>query len=152
MPTIAPRTPSAIQTAVDMDVIVLIAPFALYGLVWNLIPILLVVGVGVVVKEPVSKGTARVITGVVVFPLSWIVVIMLTDPDFRWLAAVLLILGLILLIILIAQLIDLFEALAGWWAVKKHEGLVDDLSLLRDGSVVELQAVLDRPSRAAVGP
>ncbi len=133
-------------------IIILIAPFALYGLVWNLIPILLVVGVGVLVKEPVSKGTARVITGVVVFPVSWVVVIMLTDPDFRWLAAVLLVLGLILLIILIAQMIDLFEALAGWWAVKKHEGLIDDLSTFRAASVDELGAVLERPRRSAVGP
>ena len=77
---------------------------------------------------------------------------MLTDPDFRWLAAVLLVLGLILLIILIAQMIDLFEALAGWWAVKKHEGLIEDLSTFRSASVDELGAVLERPRRSAVGP
>ena len=138
--------------ALKAVIIVLIAPFALYGLVWNLVPILLVVLVGVFVKEPVSKGTARVITGLIVFPLAWIIVIAWTDPAFQWLAGLLLVVGLLLLIVLLSQLVDLFEALVGWWAVKKHEGLIDELSALRGDAIDELGGILERQRRSLASP
>lgn len=123
-------------------ILIVIVPLALFGLMFNLIPILLVVAVGAFVKEPVSKGTARVVTGVVVFPLTWIGVVVFTHPDYQWLTLVLLVVGLILLIVAIGQLIDLFEALAGWWAVKKHAGLIEDLLVLRSDANGEISAVL----------
>jgi 1-acyl-sn-glycerol-3-phosphate acyltransferase len=123
-------------------VLLVIAPFALVGLTANLVPILLVVAVGALVKEPVTKGTARVIAGLVAFPVAWTVLILLTDPDYVWLTVLLLILGLILLIVAIAQLIDLFEALVGWWGVRTHLALLPDLYDLRAGAETELVTIL----------
>ncbi|MGI9666189.1 MAG: 1-acyl-sn-glycerol-3-phosphate acyltransferase [Acidimicrobiia bacterium] len=139
----APTAKALLRLAVIKAVIlVLIAPFALFGLMFNLIPILLVIAVGAFVKEPVSKGTARVVTGVVVFPVTWIAVVAISHPDYQWLTFLLLIVGLILLIVGIAQLIDLFEALAGWWAVRKHAGLIDGLLVLRSAANDEISAIL----------
>ncbi len=123
-------------------IVVLMAPFALLGLTANLIAILLVMGVGAFVKEPVSKGTARVITGIVVFPLTWIVLLILTDPNTVWLALLLVIIGLIFLVLGIAQVVDLFEAVSGWWAVHNHLALLPDLSKLRSKANAELSAIL----------
>ncbi|MEA3501595.1 MAG: 1-acyl-sn-glycerol-3-phosphate acyltransferase [Actinomycetota bacterium] len=123
-------------------IVVVMAPFALLGLTANIVAILLVMGVGAFVKEPVSKGTARVITGIVVFPLSWIALIAVSDPNVAWLAFVLAIVGLVFLVLAIAQLVDLFEALSGWWAVRNHLALLPDLSKLRSKADAELSAIL----------
>jgi hypothetical protein len=123
-------------------IVVVMAPFALIGLTANFIAILLVMGVGAFVKEPVSKGTARVITGMIVFPLSWIILLVLTDPSAMWLTLLLVIVGLVFLVLGIAQVVDLFEALSGWWAVRNHLALLPDLSKLRSEADAELSAVL----------
>jgi hypothetical protein len=52
--------------------VALLAPFALVGVVVNVIPTLLVVVAGLVAKAPVSKGTNRVLVGFVAFPAMWI--------------------------------------------------------------------------------
>ena len=49
----------------------LLAPFALVGIVVNLIPTLLVILAGLAAKAPVSKGTNRVLVGFVTFPVMW---------------------------------------------------------------------------------
>ncbi len=120
----------------------LMAPFALLGLTANFIAILLVMAVGALVKEPVSKGTARVITGMVVFPLSWIVLIAMSDPGRAWLSLVLVVIGLVFLVLGITQVIDLFEALSGWWAVRNHLALLPDLTKFRIKADAELSAIL----------
>lgn len=51
--------------------VTLLAPFALAGIVVNLIPTLLVVLAGMAAKAPVSKGTNRVLVGFVTFPVMW---------------------------------------------------------------------------------
>jgi 1-acyl-sn-glycerol-3-phosphate acyltransferase len=48
-----------------------LAPFALVGIVVNLIPTLLVILAGLAAKAPVSKGTNRVLVGFVAFPVMW---------------------------------------------------------------------------------
>ncbi|MEZ5181716.1 MAG: 1-acyl-sn-glycerol-3-phosphate acyltransferase [Acidimicrobiales bacterium] len=51
--------------------VLLLAPFALMGAVVNLVPALLVALAGTVASAPVSKGTNRVLAGVVAFPATW---------------------------------------------------------------------------------
>ena len=139
----APRTRDLARIAVRKALIVLvITPLALIGLVGNLIAILLVVAVGAFVKEPVSKGTARVITGLVAFPLTWIVAAVTTDPNYWWLAIALALVGLVFLVIGAAQVIDLFEAMTTWWAVRNHIALLPDLHDMRDEADRELRSIL----------
>ncbi|MGN6696018.1 MAG: 1-acyl-sn-glycerol-3-phosphate acyltransferase [Aquihabitans sp.] len=51
--------------------VAILAPFALVGIVVNLIPTLLVILAGLAAKAPVSKGTNRVLVGFVTFPVMW---------------------------------------------------------------------------------
>lgn len=50
---------------------VLLAPFAVAGLFANLLPAVLVLVAGLVVRAPVSKGTVRLLVALVTFPLTW---------------------------------------------------------------------------------
>jgi glycerol-3-phosphate O-acyltransferase/dihydroxyacetone phosphate acyltransferase len=138
-----PKTTDLARVALVKGIIVvLMAPFALLGLTANLIAILLVMGVGALVKEPVSKGTARVVTGMVVFPLSWIVLIAVGDSGTAWLTLVLIIVGLVFLVLGVNQVVDLFEALSGWWTVRNHLALLPDLTKLRIEADAELSSIL----------
>jgi glycerol-3-phosphate O-acyltransferase/dihydroxyacetone phosphate acyltransferase len=138
-----PKTKDLARVALVKGIIVmLMAPFALLGLTANFIAILLVMAVGALVKEPVSKGTARVITGIVVFPLSWIILVLLGDPTVVWFAFLLVFVGLVFLVLGITQVVDLFEALSGWWAVRNHLALLPDLSMLRAKADAELSTIL----------
>lgn len=55
------------------------APFALVGASWNILPYWIVRLVGAMVVNPVTKGTARLATALVVFPLAWIAVALLDE-------------------------------------------------------------------------
>jgi len=125
-------------------IVVLMAPFALLGMTANFVAILLVIGVGALVKEPVSKGTARVVTGIVVFPLSWGVLLLLSDPGREWLALLLVVIGLVFLVLVVTQVADLFEAISDWWALRNHLALLPDLERLRRRSDAELSEMLAR--------
>lgn len=134
------RDLAAVATRKALIVLVL-SPFALAGLVVNLIAIALIVLVGAFVKEPVSKGTARVVTGIVVFPLLWITLAAF-DDSWRWLAPFLAFVGLIFLVLLVTQVIDLFEAFTSWWLVRNHLALVPDLQERRAEADAELSRLL----------
>lgn len=69
----------------------LLAPFALVGAAWNVLPYWTVKAVGRAVVTPATKGTARLATALVIFPLMWILVI-LFDPWDGVLAGVLVLL------------------------------------------------------------
>ncbi len=126
-------------------IIIIISPLALFGLVANIIPILLVIAIGAVIKEPVSKGTARVLAGIVLFPVAWAILISRNDFDYVWVTVVLLFLGVILLVIAVAQVLDLFEAATGWWAVRNHLGLLPELRELRSDAEAELASLIGEP-------
>ncbi len=51
---------------------VLLAPFAIAGVFVNTVPALIVALAGRSVTAPVTKGTVRVLVGIVVFPLAWL--------------------------------------------------------------------------------
>ncbi len=53
-------------------IVFILSPLAVAGLFANLVPFLLVAVAGLVPKAPVSKGTVRVLVGVVMFPATWL--------------------------------------------------------------------------------
>jgi glycerol-3-phosphate O-acyltransferase / dihydroxyacetone phosphate acyltransferase len=126
-------------------IIIVISPLALFGLVANIIPILLVLAVGALIREPVSKGTARVLAGIVLFPISWALLISFNDFEYVWFTVVLLFLGVIFLVIAVAQVLDLFEAATGWWAVRNHLGLLPELREFRSEAETELASLIGEP-------
>jgi 1-acyl-sn-glycerol-3-phosphate acyltransferase len=123
-------------------IVLVMAPLALLGLVWNLAAIVLVVLVGALVRSPASKGTVRAATAVVVFPLSWTLMYIVVRPPNVWLALFLIIVGLVFLVLGFAQLLDLFDAVADWWAVHNSAALLSDLRELRARSEAELVSLL----------
>jgi 1-acyl-sn-glycerol-3-phosphate acyltransferase len=62
------------RVAVLAAVVVVLAPFALAGLLANALPTALVVAAGLAPRAPVTKGTVRVLVAVVVFPLTWLAI------------------------------------------------------------------------------
>ncbi len=54
--------------------LILFAPLAVAGALINAIPTMIVVVAGLAPRAPVTKGTVRVLVGLVVFPLTWLVV------------------------------------------------------------------------------
>jgi hypothetical protein len=62
------------RTALLAVLLVVLAPFALAGLFANLVPATIVLAAGMVPRAPVSKGTVRVLTAAVVFPLTWLAI------------------------------------------------------------------------------
>ncbi len=50
---------------------VLVLPIALLGILVNIVPYWIVVAAGRRVATPVTKGTVRLLTGIIVFPLMW---------------------------------------------------------------------------------
>jgi glycerol-3-phosphate O-acyltransferase / dihydroxyacetone phosphate acyltransferase len=70
-----PTPTSLFKRAVWLAVgVILLAPFAIAGFLINAIPALLVVVAGLSVKSPVTKGTVRILVGIIVFPLTWLLV------------------------------------------------------------------------------
>ncbi|MGH9026635.1 MAG: hypothetical protein ACRDWD_11070, partial [Acidimicrobiia bacterium] len=55
-------------------VFVILAPLALAGVLMNAVPALIVLVAGFAVASPVTKGTVRVLVGILVFPLTWILI------------------------------------------------------------------------------
>ena len=53
---------------------VLLAPFAAAGLIANIVPLVLVIVAGLVPGAPVTKGTIRLLVGVIVFPVTWLAI------------------------------------------------------------------------------
>lgn len=71
--------------------LVLLAPFAVAGLLINAIPALIVWVTSRSVREPVTKGTVRMLVALVVFPLAWFVLAVFDvggDPVHRVVSAV----------------------------------------------------------------
>jgi len=65
-------------------VVALLTPFLLAGVLANIVPFLITKSAGRAVKEPVTKGTVRVLVAIVVFPISWLVYALITDFDQGW--------------------------------------------------------------------
>jgi hypothetical protein len=135
-----PQLPDLAGLVVRKAVIVLlIAPLAFVGLLANLIPTIIVFVVGVAIREPVTKGTARVLTAVVVYPLAWSLQIILVGPDLMWLTLAVMVVGGVLLVVLIQQIIELVEATVTYSSVRSRRWLLNDLAGVRaeaDGAIV----------------
>ena len=52
--------------------VVVLAPFAVAGVLINAVPTVIVAVAGLAVRTPVTKGTVRLLVGLVVFPLTWL--------------------------------------------------------------------------------
>jgi hypothetical protein len=67
---------------VALVAVTVLAPITMFGLAVNVVPALLVAATGLFVSVPVTKGTVRVLTGIIVFPVAWVVAAIVLSDEF----------------------------------------------------------------------
>jgi hypothetical protein len=84
-------------------------------------------------REPVTKGTVRLLTGLVVFPVTWITVAVLVHD--RWYMRlgwiVYQIAACVVAIPLLEAIVEWFRGARCWWHLRDRRGLVPDLLTAR---------------------
>ncbi len=121
--------------------VVLLAVFALVGVLVNLIPAAVVAIAGAAVREPVTKGTVRLLVGFVVFPTAWIV-FSLTDRFAGWVDVILVLVFSPLCGFAAVYLVDkvrvLWDAFRAWRVVTNRRARLDDLLTTRAALVAQV--------------
>jgi 1-acyl-sn-glycerol-3-phosphate acyltransferase len=109
--------------------VVLLAP----ALAFNLIPAAIVAVAGMQPRAPVTKGTVRLLTGLVVFPVTWITVALLVHD--RWYMRlgwiVYQVAACVVAIPLLEAIVEWFRGARSWWHLRDRRGLVPDLLTAR---------------------
>ncbi|MDH3306794.1 MAG: 1-acyl-sn-glycerol-3-phosphate acyltransferase [Acidimicrobiia bacterium] len=124
--------------------LVIALPLAIVGLATNILPILLVIAVGTAIREPVTKGTARMVTALVTFPAAWAFALWSSGRT-GWQLALwvgILVAGSVLLIIAVASMIDFVDAGISWRQVSNRRALVQKVLQLRYETVAYVTDVL----------
>ena len=110
--------------------VAVLAPLWLPSLIVNAVPYHIVKAIGRAVTKPVMKGTTRVLSALVVFPLTWAVVILASGVD-GWLQtlAVLAFLPLsgIVAVGVFERIVRAFRAWRGWQALRDRRALLGDI-------------------------
>lgn len=114
-----------------------LATIAVVGLLANAVPVLLVALAGRSVRAPVTKGTVRVLTGVVAFPLAWFVAAFLTVDGWQWILlamAFYAVTGLVA-VRFVELAVDLGRDVAGWQLLQDRRGSVREIRAQRAHAV-----------------
>ena len=122
----------------------LVLPLALIGLVTNVLPVVLVIISGSAIRQPATKGTARMVTALVAFPSAWAFAIW-TSGRTGWQLTLwvgMLVVGSVLLVIAISMMIDAVDAGLSWRKVRSRRALVDRILTVRSETVRYVTSVL----------
>jgi len=121
-----------------------LATFAVVGLLANAVPVALVALAGRSVKAPVTKGTVRVLVGLIAFPLGWFVAAFLTVDGWQailfWMV-VFAITGLVT-VRFVELAVDLGRDVSGWQLLQTRRGLVSEIRLQRTEAVEVVRSAL----------
>jgi len=141
---IAPTNPTRLlRSAVGIAVLVVVlgGVVAATALV-NLVPAALVVLVSLLVHTPVSKGTVRVLVGLVAFPTFWITAAVLAADGWLVIVSVLTFaLGAVAAIWLVERAMALARMLLRWQAQRERIAMIRMAADLRAEVQVEVEAV-----------
>jgi hypothetical protein len=110
----------------------------------NLWPALLVATVSLFVKTPVTKGTVRVLVGLIAFPTAWIIAAVVTADGFLRCSVVVVTMavGAVAAIWLIERAIALTMMLLRWRAQLERLGTVDQAEALRAEVIATTRAAV----------
>ena len=125
-------------------ILLLASPLVIFGLAANIVPLLAVLAVGSAVAEPVTKGTARIIAALVLFPVSWAILIWLTGVR-GWgilLVGVVLAVASVAVVASLQLVFELGEAILRWRQVRGRRALLDDLAERRTDAEAALGALV----------
>ncbi len=132
------------KMTVTMLTLVVVTPLAYFSFVTNIIPILLTLLVGTAVREPVTKGTARVLVALVAFPAAWAFTLW-SSQLVGWQVVVqglALAFGSILIVIGAHSAIDALDAGLGWWKSWSRADMVSKVLVTRAEAVDYVRASL----------
>jgi 1-acyl-sn-glycerol-3-phosphate acyltransferase len=132
----------------------LLVSFAVVGVLANAVPVALVALAGRSVKAPVTKGTVRVLTGFIAFPVSWAVTAWLTVDGWLsiLLAMVLFAVSGLVAVRFVELAIEIGRDLEGWRLLQSRQGLLAEALDERAEVVSLLRAELDAPTAPAAPP
>jgi glycerol-3-phosphate O-acyltransferase / dihydroxyacetone phosphate acyltransferase len=128
--------------------------FAVVGILANAVPVVLVALAGRSVKAPVTKGTVRVLVGLIAFPVSWAVTAWLT-VDGWWqglLAMVLFAVTGLVAVRFVEVAIQIGRDLEGWRLLQNRQGLLTEARDQRAATVAIIQGELEAPPTARLWP
>jgi glycerol-3-phosphate O-acyltransferase / dihydroxyacetone phosphate acyltransferase len=121
-------------------VVALVTPFAAVGMAVNVVPYLAVSWVGRSVVNPVSKGTARFLTALVLFPLVWVLAAARVVDD--WWRVLLLAAWYAIAGLLVVRVLEAVLRLVGdyhsWQSVRERRSLLPELLARRADVVAEI--------------
>ena len=122
----------------------LVLPLASIGLVTNLLPAMLVVLSGSAIRQPASKGTARMLTALVTFPAAWAFAIWTSGRTGWQLTAwvAMLVAGSVLLVVAVSMMIEAVDAGISWRKVRSRRALVEHVLVVRSATVNYVRSVL----------
>jgi len=128
--------------------VVLLSVFALIGIIVNVIPAALVASAGALVREPVTKGTVRLLVGLVVFPTAW-VLFSLADDLSGWIDVLIVLFASPICALAAVYLVDkvrvLWDAFRAWRVVTNRRARLDDLLATRAALVARVRAAVAPP-------
>ena len=132
--------------------VTVLAPITMFGLAVNIVPALLVAATGLFVGVPVTKGTVRVLTGIFVFPVAWIVAAVVLSDDFVQQLGIFIASPIAGLIALggAAAIVHTVERALDWRAATERKAAVAELRERRAAVVALVTELLASPSGAAV--
>jgi 1-acyl-sn-glycerol-3-phosphate acyltransferase len=121
-----------------------LASFAVLGLLANAVPVVLVALAGRSVQAPVTKGTVRVLTGVVAFPLAWFVTAFLTLDGWQWIVVAMVFYAVTGLVAVrfVELAVDLGRDVAGWQLLQDRRGSVAEIRGQRAEAAAAVQQAL----------
>lgn len=130
--------------------LVVLGAIVVAGVVVNLIPAALTAMAGRRPVAPVTKGTVRVLTGLLVFPLTWLAVALAVPVD-GWLPTTAVFLACpaagLIAVGGLERVIALVRAWTGWMGLRNARGLLDRLHEARE----EVCAQVDAAATADLG-
>jgi 1-acyl-sn-glycerol-3-phosphate acyltransferase len=141
---ITPTNPTRLlRAAIRIAVlVVLLGGIAAAAAPVNVWPALLVATVSLFVKTPVTKGTVRVLVGLIAFPTAWIIAAVITADGFLRCSFVVLTsaVGAVASIWLVERAVALTLMLIRWRAQLERSGTVDQAEALRAEVVATTRA------------
>ena len=137
---------------VALVAVTVLAPVTMFGLAVNLVPALIVGATGLFVSVPVTKGTVRVLTGIVLFPISWVVAAIVLSDELLVQIGIFVAAPIAGLIALAgaAAIVHAIERALDWRVATERKAAVAELRARRTEVVLLVDGLLESAAGAAI--
>ncbi len=135
-------------------IVAVLAPLWVPGLIVNVVPYQLANLSGLAMRNPVMKGTLRVLVALAVFPITWAIVLLLADVETLWIGAGLLALMPLAGVVaagIMERLVRALRAWRGWLGLVERRALLDEVRVDRDRLLALVDEATAEPSTPSRG-